>query len=62
VILTLIQISIDLNEEIKAKTKQYYNLKIPDAIMELFYFPLVTADKDFKRIKDIDLIFYLTSC
>lgn len=56
---------IDLNEEIKAKTielKLNYNLKIPDAIIgatsSYLNIPLVTADKDFKRIKDIDLIFY----
>ena len=56
---------IDMNEEIKLKTielKLNYNLKIPDAIIGAtsFYLkiPLVTADKQFKRVENIDLIFY----
>jgi len=56
---------IDMNEEIKLKTielKLNYNLKIPDAIIGAtsYYLkiPLVTADKQFKRVENIDLIFY----
>lgn len=56
---------IDMNEEIKLKTIEFklnYNLKIPDAIIGAtsFYLkiPLVTADKQFKRVENIDLIFY----
>ncbi len=56
---------IDMNEEIKVKTielKCNYNLKIPDAIIgatsSYLKIPLVTADKQFKRVENIDLIFY----
>jgi predicted nucleic acid-binding protein len=56
---------IDMNEEIKLKTielKLNYNLKIPDAIIgatsSYLKIPLVTADKQFKSVKNIDLIFY----
>lgn len=40
--------------------KQKYNIKIPDAIIAAtsiyLDFPLLTADNDFKRIKELDLI------
>ena len=53
---------VDLSDSIKRITinlKQQNNIKIPDAIIaatSLFLnFPLVTADKDFKKIKELDL-------
>ena len=56
---------IDINEEIKTKTielKLNYNLKIPDAIIgatsSYLKIPLVTADKQFKQVENINLIFY----
>lgn len=56
---------IGLSEEIKAKTiviKLNYNLKIPDAIIAAtsgyLNIPLISADAQFKRITNIDLIFY----
>lgn len=56
---------IDINEEIKSKTielKLNYNLKIPDAIIgatsSYLKIPLVTADKQFKQVENINLIFY----
>lgn len=40
--------------------KKNYNIKIPDATIaasaQLFNLPLITADKGFARIKDIDCI------
>lgn len=56
---------IDLNKEIKEKAiafRQKYNLKIPDTIIaatsDYLKIPLISADKQFKKIKDINLIFY----
>jgi hypothetical protein len=56
---------IDLNREIKEKAiafRQKYNLKIPDTIIaatsDYLKIPLISADKQFKKIKDINLIFY----
>lgn len=54
---------VDLSEQIKRITihlKQHYNIKIPDAIIAAtsiyLNIPLITADKDFKKIKELDLI------
>ena len=54
---------VNLNELIKDITiflKQRYSIKSFDAIIaataKAFDLPLVTADKDFKKIKDIDVV------
>lgn len=54
---------VGLSEYIKRLTiqlKQNYTLKIPDAIIAAtaiyLNLPLLTADKDFKKIKELDLI------
>lgn len=56
---------IGLSEEIIVKAieiKLNHNLKIPDAIIaatsSYLKIPLISADAQFKRILDIDLIFY----
>lgn len=53
---------ITLSENIKKLTiqlKQLYTLKIPDAIIAAtaiyLNLPLLTADKDFKKIKEVNL-------
>ncbi|MBP6432248.1 MAG: type II toxin-antitoxin system VapC family toxin [Ferruginibacter sp.] len=54
---------VGITEQIKQITihlKQIYTLKIPDAIIAAtsiyLNLPLLTADKDFKKIKELDLI------
>lgn len=54
---------VSLSENIKRLTielKQIYNIKIPDAIIAAtsiyLNLPLLTADTDFKKIKELDLI------
>lgn len=54
---------VSLSENIKRLTiqlKQNYNIKIPDAIIAAtsiyLNLPLLTADKDFKKIKELDLL------
>jgi len=56
---------IGLSEEIKKKTieiRLFNKLKIPDAIIaataDYLKTPLVSADKQFKQLEDINLIFY----
>ena len=56
---------IDINAEIKNLTVSYrksYKLKLPDSIIaatSLYLdLPLITADADFKRIEELNLIFY----
>lgn len=56
---------IGLNEEVKRKTIEIRinnKLKIPDSIIaataSYLKIPLVSADKQFKQLKDINLIFY----
>jgi len=56
---------IDINSEIKNLTISYrktYKLKIPDIIIaasSLYLdLPLITADTDFKKIEELNLIFY----
>ncbi|MEP7170195.1 MAG: PIN domain-containing protein [Bacteroidota bacterium] len=58
-------IIIDINPEIKKLTIQHRlknNLKLPDAIIaassQYLSFPLLTADKDFNKVKEIDILFY----
>jgi predicted nucleic acid-binding protein len=53
----------NFNEDIKNQTillKQKYSIKLPDAIIAstsiIFQVPLITSDKGFKKIKEIDLI------
>ncbi len=53
----------NFNDEIKYQTillKQKYSIKLPDAIIAstaiVFQIPLITSDKGFKQIKEIDLI------
>jgi len=54
---------IDLNSTIKEMTiflKHKYSIKIPDAIIaataQRFGLPLITADRDFKKIKEVDIV------
>jgi len=54
---------IDFNNTIKdiaISLRQKYSIKIPDAIVAAtaknFDLSLITADKDFQKIKDIDII------
>jgi predicted nucleic acid-binding protein len=53
----------NFNEELKLQTialKKRYSIKLPDAIIAstaiIFQIPLITSDKDFKSIKELDLI------
>ncbi len=55
---------LEMNNQIKEtciKIRQQYKLKIPDAIIASTAFvnkiPLITSDRDFEKIKEIDLIF-----
>lgn len=54
---------IDWNQKVKERTielKRKYNLKIPDSIIAasslIYEIPLVTADKGFLKITELDLI------
>ena len=56
---------IDINTEIKTTTtnlRRKFKLKLPDCIIaatSLYLdIPLITADDDFKRIDDLNLLFY----
>ncbi len=56
---------LDINPEIKkhaVSLRKKYSLKLPDAIIaatSIFIdFPLITADKAFNKIKEIDIYFY----
>ena len=56
---------IDINSEIKNLTihnRKRYKLKLPDSIISAtslyLDLPLITADGDFKKIEELDLIFY----
>ena len=56
---------VELNEDIKLQAvalRKKHKLKLPDAIVaassEYFNVPLLTADQDFSKIKEIDLIRY----
>ncbi len=55
---------IEMDSEIKKKTiqiKQKYKIKLPDAIIAAtalhYKIPFITADADFKVIKELNLIF-----
>ena len=54
---------VDINttvKEIAISLKQKYSIKTADAIIaataKSFNLPLVTADKDFKKIEDVDIV------
>ena len=56
---------VDITEEIKIKTitiRQNYKLKLPDCIIaataQFLDIPLLTADKDFMKIKNFNITFY----
>ncbi len=56
---------VDISEDIKLKTiaiRQNFKLKLPDCIIaataEFLDIPLLTADKDFKKIKKLSITFY----
>ena len=56
---------INLNEEIKSLTielKRKYKLKLPDSIIAAtaYYLnlPLITADKQFKQVDELEIILY----
>lgn len=56
---------VDINNEIKLKTielKQQHIIKLPDCIIAatamFLKIPLITADKNFKKIKNLDLTIY----
>lgn len=56
---------IDINEQIKAlaiKLRRKYAIKIPDCVIAataIYYdSPLITSDKGFKKVEELDLILY----
>ena len=56
---------IDINDGIKRKSveiRKIFSLKLPDAIVAstamYLELPLISADSDFKRIKELELIHY----
>ena len=56
---------IDVNAEIKQlaiKFRKQYKVKLPDTIIAAtslyLNIPLITADSDFKKLKDLELVFY----
>lgn len=58
-------ITIDINNEIKRLTIEFrkkYRLKLPDCLVaataQYLDLPLITADSDFKRIEELNLIYY----
>ena len=58
-------IVVDINSVIKEQTiliKQKYSVKLPDSIIaatSLFLnFPIISADKELQKIKEINLIYY----
>jgi len=58
-------IIIDINNSIKQYTielRRKYSIKLPDAIIaattEYINLPLLTSDNDFKKINEINTIFY----
>ena len=55
---------IEMDYKIRTKCidiRNRYKLKIPDAIISssaiIYNLPLVTSDKEFKKVKELDLIF-----
>ena len=58
-------IIINIDEKIKSNTievKKLSNMKLPDSIIAgtsiALNLPLITSDKQFKTVKDLDLVFY----
>ena len=58
-------IIVDINEDIKKNTialKQKYHIKLPDSIIaataQFFDIPLLTADKGFSNILDVNIALY----
>lgn len=58
-------IIIRLNDDIKKETiklKRKYSLKLPDALVaatsKFLKLPLITADKKFRQIEEVDLIYF----
>ena len=58
-------IVVDITEEIKIKTiyiRQQYKIKLPDSIIaataQFLDIPLLTADKDFEKIKNLAITRY----
>ena len=58
-------IVIDLNEDIKetvVELRRKYKIKLPDSIIaatsEYFDIPIITTDKGFKKIDELNVIFY----
>jgi len=58
-------IIVDISEDIKNKTiaiKQSYQIKLPDSIIAAtslcMEIPLLTADKGFEKIKNLDIALY----
>jgi predicted nucleic acid-binding protein len=56
---------IDINDSIKEKSiriRQQYNLKLPDCIIAAnvlnLEIPFISADKDFGRVKEMNLLLY----
>ncbi|MEN8249777.1 MAG: type II toxin-antitoxin system VapC family toxin [Bacteroidota bacterium] len=56
---------IDINAEIKqlaVKFRKQYKVKLPDTIIAAtslyLNIPLITADSDFKKLKELELVFY----
>ncbi len=56
---------LKLNDDIKKFTillKRKYSLKLPDAIIAatsiVFNYPLITADKKFRQIEELNLIYF----
>jgi hypothetical protein len=56
---------IDVNAEIKQlaiKFRKQYKVKLPDTIIAAtslyLNIPLITADSDFKKLKELELVFY----
>ncbi len=60
-------IVIDLNEDIKESVihlRRKYKIKLPDSIIaatcEYFDIPIFTADKGFKKIEELNILYYQT--
>lgn len=56
---------IDINAEIKqlaVRFRKQYKVKLPDTIIAAtslyLNIPLITADSDFKKLKELELVFY----
>lgn len=56
---------LDINSSIKEEVIQIrraYNVKLPDCIIiassMYLHLPIITTDKDFKKVRELDLIYY----